>query len=145
MSGLLLGTAALRRFIAADATLHDWLDRRPADTLHLSVVSIGEVLAQAEAKPDVSQRRLWSERLTTEIPADFGPRLHSFDLGAAKQWSALRASLREVTDPIVESDLSVIAIVLDQQLDYVAPREAWQSRISGLRQHDPWTPTPSPT
>nr|WP_294506438.1 hypothetical protein [uncultured Rhodopila sp.] len=145
MSGLLLGTVALRRFIAGDPVLHDWLEQRPDDAVHLTVVSIGEVLAQAEAKRDVVQRRLWAERLINTIPADFGPRLHSFDLPAAKQWSALRACLNSDPPTFVESDLAVVAIALDRRLDYIAPRESWHDRISGLRQHDPWTATSYPT
>ncbi len=141
MSGLLLGTVALRKFIAGEVALHNWLEQRPDDALHLTVVSIGEVLAQAEAKRDVAQRRLWTERLIDRVPADFGPRLHSFDLGAAKQWSALRVSLSSVLPTLVESDLAVIAVALDRQLDYIAPRAFWYNDVSGLRWHDPWTMT----
>jgi hypothetical protein len=139
--GVLLGTEALRQFVAGDQTLHDWLDQLSDVSLHLTVVSIAAVLAQAEAIDDVLQRRLWTERLVNQIPADFGPRLHDFDLPAAKKWSAVRASLKDNPPKLVESDLSVIAIALDHDLDYVAPRLPWHDRVSGLRQHDPWNST----
>ncbi len=146
MSELLLGTVALRGFIAGDRKLHGWIDQRVGDHLHVTALSIGEVLAQAEAKSDVRQRRLWIDRLTQELPADFGPRLHGFDLPAAKQWSAIRVGLGETMPADINPyDLAVVAIALDRQLDYVAPRLPWHHQVSGLRQHDAWTGTSYPT
>ncbi len=146
MSEFLLGTVALRGFIAGDRQLHGWMEQRVGDHLHVTAVSIGEVLAQAEAKSDVRQRRLWIERLTQELPADFGPRLHSFDLPAAKQWSAIRVALGETMPADINPyDLSVVAIALDLQLEYIAPRLPWHDQVCGLRQHDVWTGTSYPT
>jgi predicted nucleic acid-binding protein len=139
VSGLLLGTYALKRFIVGDQTLHDWLEARPNDQLHVTAMSLAELLAEAESLSDVAQRRLWIERLTQQIPADFGPRLHSFDLPAAKQWSAVRASLGDWPAGANPNDLSVVAVTLDDDLDYIAPRETWHEQVSGLRQHDVWT------
>lgn len=143
MSELLLGTFALRRFIARDAVLHGWLERREEeDHLHVTAISVGQVLAQAEALTDVQQRRRWIDVLTQEIPSDFGPRLHSFDMPAARRWSAIRASfdnhLQADIDPY---DLIVVAVALENSLDYVAPRSRWHEQITGLRQHDVWTGT----
>jgi hypothetical protein len=146
VSELLLGTVALRGFIAGDRQLHGWLDQRAGDHLHVAAMSIGEVLAQAEAKSDVQQRRLWIDRLTQEAPADFGPRLHSFDLPAAKLWSAIRVGLGNPLPRNVNPyDLTVVAIALDRELEYIAPRLPWHEQISGLRQHDAWTGTSYPT
>jgi predicted nucleic acid-binding protein len=147
VSELLLGTAALRAFISKGPTLHGWLDQREGeDHLHVTTFSIGEVLAQAEAKQDVQQRRRWIEVLTQEIPADFGPRLHSYDLSAAKRWSAIRASLgKTLPDGLNPYDLAIVAVALEKDLDYIAPREAWHGQVGGLRQHDVWTRTSYPT
>ncbi len=147
MSELLLGTAALRAFVAGDQTIHGWLEQRDdTDHLHVAALSIGEVLAQAEAKSDVQQRRAWIQVLTEEVPADFGPRLHSFDLTAAKRWSAVRASLGKTLPAGANPyDLVVVAVALDRDLDYIASRETWHEKVSGLRQHDVWTRTSYPT
>lgn len=147
MSELLLGTAALRGFIAQDSALHGWLEQRGDDDhLHVTAVSIGEVLAQAEAKADVQQRRRWVEVLTSEIPADFGPRLHGYDLPAAKRWSAVRAGFgKALPKGINPYDLTVVAVALEKDLDYIAPRETWHEQVTGLRQHDIWTKTSYPT
>jgi predicted nucleic acid-binding protein len=147
VSELLLGTKALRGFIAKDPALHGWLaQREEEDHLHVTAMSIGEVLAQAEAKTDVHQRRRWVEVLTSEVPADFGPRLHGYDLPAARRWSAVRASLGvELPAGINPYDLTVVAVALEKDLAYIAPREAWHDQVTGLRQHDVWTATSYPT
>lgn len=146
MSELLLGTVALRRFIARDPKLHEWLEGRDDDRLHVTAISIGEVLAEAEANPNVQRRRRWVEVLTQEVPADFGPRLYSFDLAAAKRWSALRASFGETVPREVNPyELNIVAIALEKELEYIAPREGWHAQITGLRQHDAWTGTSYPT
>lgn len=147
MSELLLGTSGLRAFIARDAALHDWLaDRQEEDHLHVTSMSIGEVLAQAEAQKDVQQRRMWVDVLTQEVPADFGPRLHSFDLPAAKRWSAIRASFdQSLPEGINPYDLAVVAVAMERNLIYIAPRLPWHERVTGLRQYDIWAGTSYPT
>jgi hypothetical protein len=138
----LLGTSALKAFIAGDAALHTWLDQQEAP-LSVSVVSVASLLASAEALKDVARRREWIERLTSDVPADFGPRLRVFDLMAAKQWSAVRVELG-ATVQVPEGELYVVATGLAEELDYVERRLDWHKHIRSLRQHDPWTATSYP-
>jgi hypothetical protein len=133
----LLGTQALKGLIAGDPVFSSWLEARGSEVVHVSLASVALLMACAEAMTNVANRRAWIERLSEDIPAKFGPRLHGFDLAAAKQWSAVRAGLTSV-DAIEECDLFVIAVALAQDLDYVAPREEWHSAVNNLRQHDPW-------
>jgi predicted nucleic acid-binding protein len=138
LSELLLGTRALKALIAGDPILTDWLSERGNQPLHVSTPSVAWLLASAETTKKVAARRQWIEELTEVIPARYGPRLHGFDLSAAKHWSAVRANLDKDVQ-IEECDLFVIAVALAENLDYVAHREAWHGSVNGLRQHDPWT------
>jgi hypothetical protein len=137
LSGLLLGTRAVKEMIAGAPLLSGWLESQGSEPVYASLASIAWLLASAETMTDVTSRRNWVERLSEDIPASFGPRLLTFDLACAKQWSAMRAGLSEV-DEIEECDLFVVATALAGAHDYVAPREPWHERISGLRQRDPW-------
>jgi hypothetical protein len=137
LSGLLLGTRALKEMISGSAASSGWLEAQGDVPLHASLASVALLLASAEAMTNVTRRRAWVEKLSEDIPASFGPRLLGFDLAAAKQWSAIRAGFG-ADDTFEECDLFVVAAALAENLEYVAPREAWHVRISGLRQHDPW-------
>ena len=143
MRGLLLGTDALQAFLADDATLHGWLSTQVLP-LHAATVSIASLLASAEQMTNVTQRRLWSEKLGDEVPRRFGPKLQAFDLAAAKVWSALyvemvAASAGTEATLIPEGELFVIAIAMAEDLDYIEARADWHGAISGLRQFDPWS------
>lgn len=144
MTGLLLGTSTLKETLAANPTISAWLEAQGDSSTHATLASIASLLASAERMPDVSKRRIWIDRLTEGIPADFGPRLHGFTLAAARQWSAARASVPAGTI-FVEHDLLVIAVALAEELIYVAPREPWHDNITGLQQYDPWTSKSYPT
>lgn len=137
MSGLFLGTRALRGLVAGEPAVVDWLETMGDEPLHASLASVASLLAMAEAMTAVTQRRRWVERLTEDVPKRFGPRLHPFDLAAAKQWSAIRAGLTS-SGGIGECDLFVVATALAEDKSYVAPREDWHDLVNGLRQHDPW-------
>jgi hypothetical protein len=143
VKGLLLGTTALKLSIAGEPALLDWLESQGDTPLHTTYASVASLLATAEGMTDVSLRREWIERLTEDVPANFGPRIHGFDLAAARNWSAVRAVIAPATK-LVQHDLLVVAVALSEELDYVAPREPWHDAVSNLRQQDPWTRTSYP-
>jgi hypothetical protein len=138
VSDLLLGTGAFKMLMAGEQAFADWLEAQGDMVVHLTHMSIASLLASAERMTDISHRRNWIERLTEEVPADFGPRLHGFDLAAAKQWSAVSAGLPQGVK-LVQLDLLVVSVALAEGFDYVAAREPWHEQVSGLVQHDPWT------
>lgn len=138
MTGVLLGRVALQKMIVGDTQLQAWqATREPTELLYTTFVNVAELLAMAEANPKVEQRRRWVERLTQDVPAQFGPRLLPFELKAAKSWSAMRVQL-DTAKGWSDPELQTAAIAAAEQLTYVAPGAPWLDQLSELDHADPW-------
>lgn len=73
----------------------DWVDRAEEASLHLSVVTLGEIakgIALAEARG--RDMRAQSDFLERALPERFGERILSFDAKAAIAWGRLLHRLR---------------------------------------------------
>ena len=144
MTGLLLGTDALKRQLAADDVLTRWLVDQGDVVLHATSVSLAILGAMAERLSDTMQRREWTERILQDMPARFQERLIGFEVRAARVFSGL-AGCVHAGAVVAEGDLQVVAIGVAHGLTYVAPRRDWHEAIPKLRQHDPWKGMSYPT
>ena len=138
MTEYLLGTDALTALLSGNPQFVAWSAAQGSSPLHVSTMSVARLLAAAEASQDVANRRTWIHVLTIDVPIDFATRLHGFDLRAAKCWSVLRSSLAPGTT-LVETELSVIAVAMAEDLHYVGARLPWHASLPSFPQTDPWT------
>jgi len=145
MSGLVLGTAALRDWLAEDQKLHDWAQAQSLP-LYATTPSVAMLLANVE-KLKPTQRKTWTDSLVREVPRRFGPRLRAFDLEAARQWSLLRAELDATpgNHKKMGTELMVVAIAVSEDLTYVERRQVVHEVLPQLKQIDPWTNSTYPT
>lgn len=117
-----------------DPCVVGWVAERPATTLFLSVLTLGEIRKGIESLADSPRRLALLDWLETELPAFFSGRLLSVDGGVADRWGRLQAQAGRPV-PAVDSLLAATALhhglvlVTRNSRDFVFP---------GLEVVDPW-------
>lgn len=81
----------LRRKAPNDGVV-DWIVQRPASTLYLSVLTIGELRKGVEGLTDTGRRASLLDWLETELPAFFNGRILSIDVQVADRWGRMAAA-----------------------------------------------------
>ncbi len=111
-----------------------WFQNVPSETLHLSVLSLGEIRKGVEALSNHDRKeklRLWLE---TELPNWFGNRLFMIDQRVADRWGRLQSEMKR-SIPAIDSLIAATALQYDFRLvtrnvkDFVYP---------GLITINPW-------
>lgn len=83
-----------------------WFSDRPASTLFLSVLTLGELRKGIEGAPDATRRMALSDWLETELPSFFAGRMLNLDAPIADRWGRLIA---EAGRPAIDSLLAATA------------------------------------
>lgn len=91
-----------------DVRVANWFAGRPAGTLYLSVLTLGEIRKGVEALADVPRRLLLLDWLETELPAFFAARILSIDVAVADRWGRMVARAGRPV-PAVDSLLAATA------------------------------------
>lgn len=86
-----------------------WIAQRPAGTLHLSVLTLGELRKGIERLNDPSRRHALLDWLETELPAYFTGRILSVDSAVADRWGHLVARAGRPV-PAIDSLLAATAV-----------------------------------
>ena len=114
-----------------------WLDAQMAETLHLSAVSLAELLVGIAVLPD--GRRKFDLGLSLERAAGFfGPRVLAFDETAAKAYAELFSRSRASGFSIGMADGQIAATAAAHGL-IVATRDTAPFIAAGLTVVDPWS------
>ena len=74
-----------------DANVVKWVNSRPATSLYLSVLTLGELRKGIDTLADAKRRLKLVDWLETELPLFFAGRILAIDKGVADQWSRLLA------------------------------------------------------
>lgn len=117
-----------------DSHISTWLASVPDTTLHLSVLTLGEIRRGVERLPASRKRerlRLWLEH---DLAEWFAERLLPIDTGVADRWGRL---LAEGARPLPAIDSLLAATALHHGLRFVT-RNADDFAFSGLEVIDPW-------
>ena len=75
-----------------DIGVVEWFARRPASTLFLSVLTIGELRKGIEGLRDVERRSALTDWLETDLPGFFAGRILAIDTQVADRWGKLVAA-----------------------------------------------------
>ena len=85
-----------------------WFSQRPAGTLYLSVLTIGELRKGIETLADSARRLPLLDWLETELPAFFSGRILPIDAAVADRWGRLIAKAGRPL-PAIDSLLAATA------------------------------------
>jgi predicted nucleic acid-binding protein len=97
----------LRRKAPAPTVVR-WFAQRPAGTLYLSVLTLGEIRKGIEALADVPRRLVLLDWLETELPAFFSGRILGIDAAVADRWGRMVAAAGRPL-PAIDSLLAATA------------------------------------
>lgn len=125
----------LRRKMPNSVVL-DWMARRPAATLYLSVLTLGELRKGVEGVSDPSRRANLLDWLENELPAFFAGRILAVDAQVADRWGRMVAAAGR---PVPAIDSLIGATAAHYGLSLVT-RNARDFTDLGLDVINPWTP-----
>lgn len=74
-----------------DANVVKWVNSRPATSLYLSVLTLGELRKGIDSLADARRRLKLLDWLETELPLFFAGRILAIDKGVADHWGRLLA------------------------------------------------------
>lgn len=95
-----------------DPGVVDWFSQRPPTTLHLSVLTLGEIRKGIEGVDDEIRRQSLTDWLKTDLPAFFTGRILSIDGAVADRWGRLIAAAGRPL-PAIDSLLAATALEHD--------------------------------
>ena len=93
----------------ADARVVDWVAAKPASTLHLSVLTLGEIRKGIEGLEDKRRKQSLGDWLETDLPAYFNGRILGIDEVVADRWGRLVAEAGRPL-PAIDSLLAATAL-----------------------------------
>ena len=120
---------------APNAGVVDWFAQRPASTLYLSVLTLGELRKGIEGMADVKRRTVLFDWLEAELPIFFTGRVLSVDAQVADRWGRLVAAANR---PVPAIDSLLAATAAHHGLSLVA-RNVRDFADLGLEVINPWT------
>lgn len=118
-----------------DAGVVDWFARRPASTLYLSVLTLGELRKGIEGVADAARRMALTDWLETDLPRFFAGRILAVDVQVADRWGRLVAAAGRPL-PAIDSLLGATAA---QHGLRMVTRNSRDFADLGLELVNPWT------
>ncbi|MHB1359552.1 MAG: PIN domain-containing protein [Rhodocyclaceae bacterium] len=95
-----------------DPGVADWFSQRPPTTLHLSVLTLGEIRKGIEGVGDAVRRQSLIDWLETDLPTFFTGRILSVDGAVADRWGRLIVAAGRPL-PAIDSLLAATALEHD--------------------------------
>ncbi len=96
---------------APDRLVIEWLNRQDSGSLHLSAVTVGEIVYGLSILPDGRRRERLRERFRLFVSRAFEGRIHPYDDAAATVYSELMGARRKSGRPMSLPDGQIAAIV----------------------------------
>ncbi len=114
-----------------------WLDMQATETLHLSTITVAELLFGIAILPNGRRKSTLEDNLRRLVLPIFEGRIMSFDAAAAEAYAQLRARGRAAGRAIETVDGYIAAIALANGMT-VATRDTGPFAAAGLPVIDPW-------
>jgi len=118
-----------------NAGVVEWFAHRPASTLFLSVLTLGEIRKGIEGIADAQRRTTLLDWLETDLPAFFSGRILPVDARVADRWGRLQAAAGRPV-PAIDSLLAATALAHDLVM---VTRNTRDFGGFGLQVIDPWS------
>lgn len=117
-----------------DPGVVDWFAQRPATTLYLSVLSLGELRKGIDRLPEGERRLKLLDWLEADLPTFFSGRILPVDAAVADRWGRL---LAQAGRPVPAIDSLLAATALAHGLKLVT-RNLRDFDFPGLEVINPW-------
>lgn len=120
-----------------DAHVVQWFSARPAGTLFLSVLTLGEIRQGVEAMSDQSRKLPLLDWLESDLPAFFEGRILPVNRSVAELWGSMQAVAGRRL-PAIDSLLAATALHHGLML---VTRNVRDVQGLGVAVIDPWNPS----
>ena len=123
----------------ASRQVSEWFSRTPSDTVHLSVITIGEIRKGIDLLDEDEPRRgALQSWLDHDLRVRFAGRLLPFDEWVGERWGQIEALAKRqrVTLPTIDAQLAATA--LHHGLTFVT-RNTADVRLTGVPLFNPWS------
>jgi len=139
MSALLLDTNIPSESIRSrpDPKVDTWIHGQDDETLHLSVVTIGELRKGLDLAPHGKQRAELQEWLEKDLVPTFDGRILPVTKAIAEKWGALSAQRQLAGRPLSMADGLIAATALEHGLTLVT-RNVKDFDLLGVTILNPW-------
>ena len=115
-----------------------WVDRRPAGDVHLTAVTLAELLYGVARLPDGRRKASLGEALEAMVTEDFEHRVLAFDEPAAEHFADIVVRRERSGQPISAADGQIAAICRSYDAR-LATRNVEDFTGTGIEVVDPWT------
>ena len=112
----------------------EWFSQRPATTLFVSVLTLGEIRKGIDMLPDNDRKFALLDWLEVDLPSFFIGRILAVDVSVADRWGRLIA---QAGRPMPAIDSLVAATAIHHGLKLVT-RNAHDFEFTGLEVINPW-------
>ena len=120
----------------ANPAVRMWLDRQAAETLHISSITLAELLFGIGVLPDSRRKNALTETLDGLLSL-FRDRVLAFDATAARHYAAIAVAARAAGKGFPTPDGYIAAIAAAHDFS-VATRDATAFEAAGLKVINPW-------
>lgn len=122
---------------APDPRVICWLNGSDAGHLHVSTISIAEILYGLDLLPAGRRRLGMEEQVEAFLLKGFSQRIMAFDEGAARHYGPLMADRRRAGRPMAAPDGQIAAIARSRAMA-LATRNIRDFEACGLALINPW-------
>jgi predicted nucleic acid-binding protein len=135
----LLDTCVISELVARQPNQQviDWIDGVDSESVHLSVVTIGEIRKGIEKLPDSKRKLMLQEWLEDDLFVRFTGRILPIDLDVILVWGTMVARLELSGKKMAAMDSLVAAIALHGNLRLVTRNED-DFKHAGIHIVNPW-------
>ncbi|WP_414543223.1 type II toxin-antitoxin system VapC family toxin [Nostoc sp. CCY0012] len=121
----LLDTCLISEMVAKQPNQQvlNWLDAQKPETLHLSVITIGEIAKGISKLTDSQRKKSLTKWLNETLPNRFESRIFSIDVPTMVLWGNLVGQLEQNGRPLPIVDSLIAAIALQNSLLLVTRNE----------------------
>lgn len=135
----LLDTCAISELVAKQPNqgVIDWIDGVDPETVHLSVITIGEIRKGIEKLPDSKRKSTLQEWLEGELFVRFSGRILPIDLDVILVWGQMTGYLELSGKKMAAMDSLMAAIALSGNLRLVTRYEGDFKHV-GIQIVNPW-------
>lgn len=121
----------------ADAAVIAWIDRQPTPSLHLSAVTVGELLYGVHRLPAGRRKTALSRKVVAMVDEDFRDRVLPYDGLAAAHFADIAAHRERIGRPVSGADAQIAAICRSHGA-VLATRNLADFDHTGVEVIDPW-------
>ena len=140
MSGYLLDTNVISEFNRRgepDPTVLQWLEAADTNTLHVSVLTLGEIRFGVNALAHGKRRTQLEHWIDYDLPEWFEGRILPVDRQISDRWGALRAHAQAIGRPLSVVDALLAATALHHDMTLVS-RNVSDFIVADLAVVNPW-------